>query len=238
MVFEGSPMSASGYSRVCGDCTDFCSWMPGESNEYYVNSYITTCFDKENFVKQQVMSISISSLFSSQKMLFQVEGGQGRDEKGGEEKIEEEQQQQEEVEQQQQQQQLEQQQQQLGRQQLQEEQEQQQQLEQQEQQQLGVEEGEYEEEGGGIDDPTVADMSGAEGGASEARDVENVQILEEGEGEGLEGGGDELETVERWGGGGEENPVAAGAVEYGDYLKRRRKKRKRKRDILVEQYAE
>ncbi len=172
-------------------------------------------------------------------MLFQVEGSQGRDGKEGEEKIEEEQQQQEfeqqQQQQQQQQQRLEKQQQQLGRQQLQEEQEQQQQLEQQEQQQLGVEEGEYEEEGGGIDDPTVADMSGAEGGASEARDVENVQILEEGEGEGLEGGGDGLDTVERWGGG-EENPVAAGAVEYGDYLKRRR--RKRKRDILVEQYAE
>ncbi len=80
MVFEGSPMSASGYSRVCGDCTDFCSWMPGESNEYYVNSYITTCFDRENFVKQQVNRKYISSqLFSSFKIT--ISGG-GKSRKG------------------------------------------------------------------------------------------------------------------------------------------------------------
>ncbi len=45
-------MKKSGYSRVCGDCIDFCSWMPGETNEYYVNSYITTCFDVARLKKK------------------------------------------------------------------------------------------------------------------------------------------------------------------------------------------
>lgn len=47
-------MSEAGYSRVCGDCVDFCKWMPGETKEYHVNSYITTCFDKADYVKEEM----------------------------------------------------------------------------------------------------------------------------------------------------------------------------------------
>ena len=31
---------------MCGDCTEYCKWMPGEEHEYPVNKRITTCYDR------------------------------------------------------------------------------------------------------------------------------------------------------------------------------------------------
>ena len=44
-IFEGTPLSHYGYSRVCGDCTEYCAFAPGEESEHVVNDFITTCFD-------------------------------------------------------------------------------------------------------------------------------------------------------------------------------------------------
>lgn len=45
VVFGSTPYKNLGYSRVCGDCFEYCESWPGEEKDYYVNDYITTCFN-------------------------------------------------------------------------------------------------------------------------------------------------------------------------------------------------
>ena len=53
-TFIDSPLEKNnGYSRVCGDCTEFCEFMPGEEKSYHVNHFITTCFDAKKEGKKE-----------------------------------------------------------------------------------------------------------------------------------------------------------------------------------------
>jgi len=42
-ILEQTSLPGAHYTRVCGDCTKFCGNWPGESKEYFVNTFITRC---------------------------------------------------------------------------------------------------------------------------------------------------------------------------------------------------
>lgn len=44
-IFGQTAFENARHSRVCGDCVEFCEFRPGETNEYLVNTRITTCFN-------------------------------------------------------------------------------------------------------------------------------------------------------------------------------------------------